>query len=590
MAILTFPSDDLMYINSPASIASQVQVEDDVLYNYIRYYNLEASYPSEQELANIREEVLGAINGSVRSINALRSQDDPKLTYIKGLPVHIVARAIMYMYIIRRFSLAGFDADPEYDVVGIYQESGSNKGNYSVSIDAIKIIASALNPAFVDKDLIEVYRKLLLLAPRTELCSEPNLVPLNNGIFDTRKKVLMPFDPDVIFLCKSAVNYNDSAVSPTITMPDGNVWQFDPWLAGLSDDPEIVKLLWQIISAALRPNVHWGRAALLYSSRGCSGKGTLCDLIRGLIGEARCASIPLDELGKDFALEQLIGKQTIICDENNVDYYIDKLANFKALVTGDVVSINRKYKTPITYRFKGLIIECINAYPKVKDKSDSFYRRQLIVPFDKCFTGSERPYIKDDYLKRTDVLEYIVYKAVNMDFDAFAIPEACKLMLDDVKESNVPHLEFFNEVKDHFTWDFLPFTFLYDTYKSWFKSTVNSRGDGMLGRNKFISAIVDIANAGDQWYCEDKHKLITVGNRMSKPEPIIGRYNVEDWYTPRWPHGSILDLSCPPSSKLNDTMRGLIRRGTTPADTGRTYPDPSNPFFTLTKDGQGDPS
>lgn len=55
---------------------------------------------------------------------------------------------------------------------------------------------------------------------------------------------------------------------------------------------------------------------------------------------------------------------------------------------------------PVSFVFRGFMVQCVNEYPRVKDKSDSFFRRQLFVPFMKCFTGIERKYIKDDYLHR----------------------------------------------------------------------------------------------------------------------------------------------------------------------------------------------
>ena len=66
----------------------------------------------------------------------------------------------------------------------------------------------------------------------------------------------------------------------------------------------------------------------------------------------------------------------IITDENDVGTFIDKAANLKAIITGDAILINRKFKLPITYSFRGFMIQCLNEMPKIRDKSDSFFRRQ----------------------------------------------------------------------------------------------------------------------------------------------------------------------------------------------------------------------
>ena len=129
--------------------------------------------------------------------------------------------------------------------------------------------------------------------------------------------------------------------------------------------------------------------------------------MRRLAGEGTYASIPLTAFFQEFHLEPLIKANAVIVDENSVGIFIDSADNFKAAVTGDVILANRKQKTPVALRFRGMIIECVNEIPRVRDRSVSFMRRLLFVPFKKCFTGAERKYIKYDYLHRKEVLEYV---------------------------------------------------------------------------------------------------------------------------------------------------------------------------------------
>ena len=119
----------------------------------------------------------------------------------------------------------------------------------------------------------------------------------------------------------------------------------------LSDDPDIVNVLWEVLGAIVRPNVPWNKSAWFYSETGNNGKGTLCELMRQLCGDGSFASIPLSDMGKDFMLEPLTRATAIIVDENDVGTYIDKAANLKAIITNDAISINRKFKHAISYRF-----------------------------------------------------------------------------------------------------------------------------------------------------------------------------------------------------------------------------------------------
>ena len=126
-------------------------------------------------------------------------------------------------------------------------------------------------------------------------------------------------------------------------------------------------------------------------------------------------------------------------------------------VPADVIQVNRKFKTPIAFQFHGFMVQCLNEMPRIKDKSNSFFRRQLFIPFDKCFTGKERKYIKHDYLHRREVLEYVLHKVLNMDYYTLSEPESCKKALEEYKEFNDPVLQFVHEVLPLCVWDLLPF-------------------------------------------------------------------------------------------------------------------------------------
>ncbi len=314
-------------------------------------------------------------------------------------------------------------------LLGIYQPDGPDAGLYITSELGIKRIIASIVPGILQKDANEVVFNLQLKAPTVQRCTDPDLIAVNNGIFDFKTKQLLPFSPEYVFLNKSRTDYVAAPVNPVLTMPDGLPWDVESWMADLSDDPEVVALLWQIIGATLRPFVSWNKSAWFYSTIGNNGKGTLCTLMRNLCGPGTFASIPTGDFSNDFRLEPLIHATSIIVDENNVGDYIDKAANLKAVITGDAIQINRKFKMPIAFEFHGFMVQCVNDMPRIRDKSDSFYRRQLFVPFDKCFTGQERTYIKSDYLARPEILEYVLWKVLNMDYDQLDEPTACLKVL-----------------------------------------------------------------------------------------------------------------------------------------------------------------
>lgn len=526
------------------------QIIDEVTDAYIANLDMD-NLPTPEEMSN---ELVNLVEDEIALENDVRGKGR-KFKAPETLLFDQIAQLMAKIYPIARISCAGASADDSYDLLAIYMDSGVNEGTYSTSEDDIYKLAIRFNRRLSQGEFAELLHRLRILVPRKVRCMDRDLIAVNNGIFNYETKTLNPFDPEYVFLTKSHVDYNPSAVNITIHNSDDNTdWDIESWMSSLSDDPDIVDLLWQILGAIIRPHVRWNKSAWLFSESGNNGKGTLCELMRSLCGESAYAAIPLNDFGKDFMLEPLTRSTAIIVDENDVGTFVDKAANLKAIITNDVISINRKFKTPISYQFYGFMVQCLNEFPRIKDKSDSFYRRQLFIPFDKCFTGKERKYIKEDYLHRAEVLEYVLYKVLNMNYYTLSEPISCKNVLDEYKEFNDPVRQYFEEFEDVFAWDLLPFSFLYELYKAWFKK--NSPSGMLQSKNKFISEIVNIAKTSSKWYCLDKSKTIRSSGKMTLPEPLIAQYDLQDWMDQSYKGGDVNKL-CQP--KLSDFYRGLLR-------------------------------
>lgn len=516
---------------------------------------------------NISEEATQDIEGLIVLENTSRGKKYG-LRVLEVLPNSVIAQFMAAMFPIRCIACAGLETDPKFDLLCLYQEDGPDAGTYMESENELYKLAIRYNVQLTQNGFKEICRRLRGIVPRVARTMDPDLIAVNNGIFNFRTKELLPFSPDYVFLAKSHVNYDPDAVNVTIhNSTDDTDWDVESWVESLSDDPEIVELLWQIMGAIVRPFVPWNKSAWFYSEEGNNGKGTLCALMKQLCGETAVATIPISDFGKDFMLEPLTRATAIIVDENDVGTFIDKAANLKAVVTGDEISINRKFMIPIRHRFFGFMVQCVNEVPRVKDKSDSFYRRQLVVPFTKCFTGRERKYIKSDYLKRPEVLRYVLYRVLNMDHYELSNPAACQAVLREYQTYNDPVRQFFQDVETRFAWNALPFEFLYDLYKAW-SSRYNPSGT-LQGRNTFQKEIRNVAKCSTMWYpAPDRFRT---KHMMDAPEPMIVEFNLTDWMNPNATASSnpdVLARTCP-----KDRYRGLLRYGYGPDgdkdDTGR---------------------
>ncbi len=504
--------------------------------------------------SRIEQELLDHTNGEFALENQGRTGTH-RINLLKRLTFSQVAQLLIDLHHVVRIAPGGMNTDRDYDLLAVYIPEGEDAGIYATSEDQIRSIARRYNRELTLAEAKEVNTVLREEAPRVFRCSDRDMIAVNNGIFNYKTKEFMPFSPEYVFVSKSRVDYVPGAESPRINTPDGDEWEVEEWVRTLSDDPEIVDLLWEIMGAIVRPHVRWNKSAWFYSEQGNNGKGTLVELMRNLVGAGSYASIPINDFGKDFMLEPLTRANAILVDENDVGTYVDRAANLKAIITNDVISINRKNRVPIAYQFWGFMVQCLNEFPLIKDKSESFYRRQLFVPFTKNFGGVERRYIKDDFVSRDAVLQYVLHRVLHMDYYTLSTPAATQLVLDEYKEFNDPVRAFWSDFEDLFVWDLLPFTFLYDLYIAWF-SRVNPSGSA-IGRNRFIKDLLIVISASNIWYCADKSAKNRPGTKMNNPEPLIMKFNLKDWMNSTYP-GTDPNKKCI-VSPLMPMYRGILR-------------------------------
>lgn len=376
-----------------------------------------------------------------------------------------------------------------------------------------------------------------------QLTETPYKTIVNNGIYNHATHELEPFTPDYIAITKLTTNYNPHATLPVIHISKTKTWDVDLWLKGLAGktahqyDRDTYNLFWQIIRSAINPYGINQKTLIFYAESGNNGKGTFGQLIKNIIGYGNYSSVSLADFGKDFRLEPLIGSHLNIADENAVDGYIDDLTALKNITTGDDITINRKNKSVITTRITLTNIQMMNSLPKTKDKTDSLYRRFRFIPFLTSFTNNgENPAIKNDYINRPDVKEYVLKKALELEpFVEFINPKRSQVLLNDYKEDNDPVVEFWNEFHNQFKWTRIPSAFAYDLFKAWFEQ--NNPRQMPLKRNTFLKSTKNwmTSNTNSGWlYRASASQKMHIKNEMDADEPLITEYKLENWYNPTY--------------------------------------------------------
>jgi len=490
--------------------------------------------PSAAELRHI---LYNRIFEFIERENVNRGKGRSRLPLPEALPNYAVACAIAFLEEIRIIDLAASTRDKNNGLYiynrtsGLYELCSKSRG------DTLMRLAMQYRTNIGAKDAAEIISYLRVMSEVVTETKDPNLLFVGNGIFNLTTKKLQQFSPDYVSVKKIKTCYDENAKNVVIHNDrDGTDWDFDSWFNGLSDDPEVIKLLWQVIAASTRTNVRWGKAIFLYSEVGNNGKGTLCRLIRNLLGDENVACIAINEFSQPYMLSQLIGATAVICDEVDVAAYSEKNAVFKSVVTADAVQINVKYEDPVTVEFNGIVIECLNGFPKSADKSGSFYRRCLFIPFDKNYSVGERKYIKSDYIQRPEVLQYVLKKAIEIPyFEEFDEPEVCKKLLEEYKQENDSVICFLEDILPEMQWDLLPYKLLGSLYQKWYlEANPAGRVAGIESVSRRIRSIIRDGRF-PEWTIT-KECPLDAGKYMVGIDPVVRRYELKQWYCPKDNH------------------------------------------------------
>lgn len=306
-------------------------------------------------------------------------------------------------------------------------------GLYSDSADLFNQLCHTFDTRVHPKTWDSIKKVVRLKTKMRPTFSDPTLIPVNNGVVNLETKELMPFSPDYVITAKISTDYQVNPVKPLF---DGK-FDFDNWLSEIAcHDDEVITLLWQIMNEAINPNHTRGKMAILYGE-GNNGKGTFQSLLINLIGLSNVSALKPDQFMEKFKLSSLIGKVCNIGDDIS-SKYLDEVSDLMSIVTGDTITIEEKHLPSYEVSLKLFCLFSGNALPNARNKSQGWYRRLCIVPFNADFNGSkEIPEIKNIYLKDRQLLEWVLWKIINIEpFEKFIEPSVVTKTLDNYKKDN----------------------------------------------------------------------------------------------------------------------------------------------------------
>ena len=138
--------------------------------------------------------------------------------------------------------------------------------------------------------------------------------------------------------------------------------------------------------------------AILLLGDGANGKSTYLRAVLAFIGNNNAAALSLHKLENDrFSAARLIGRLANICpDLPGTD--LTSTSVFKAITGGDTMMAEHKFKDSFEFVPYSHLVFSANHPPKSQDASPAFFRRWVVVPFDRTFADGGPDTIPSDKL------------------------------------------------------------------------------------------------------------------------------------------------------------------------------------------------
>lgn len=491
--------------------------------------------------STLGQHLLGILNLIITLNNSHLERGD-KFRSRKKLPVPLVSRLVHDTYTIKNVSLLSSKfstkATKSGCVLSYYcDERFKNPKDYGLYIqgeDKIRSIIYSFDSSYDSKDVDTILSTIRDTAPIVLQDQNPNLLPLKDYILNTETLKKIKYNENLIFTTKIPVNYNPNAEDVEFELLNGDVLTVDKFFKQYANgDKETEEALWKVASAVIGFNKDIEKCVVFYSQSGNNGKGTFCELLRSLVGHENTCSIPIDQWSGRFTKSVLIGAKAVIVDENNVGKYIEETADFKAAVTHDMLTIDIKNKDPIQYAFDGVMVQCVNKILKFKDDTESHYRRFALIEFKANYRGIQDKSVKEVFVKDERVLEYVLKRIVELGkFDDIQTPSKSMYVMEDTKNTNNPVRDFWKELKDQLAWDILPYDFAFQLFEGWNDKDGGGRKYRKRNFLNDLKAVIDEENiSGDDtsWTYTIEDEKIRTSDRLEKPEPLILKYNLNDW-------------------------------------------------------------
>ncbi len=330
-----------------------------------------------------------------------------------------------------------------------------------------------------------------------------NLIPFQNGVLNftdymNGKIVLTPPTPALFSMNVIPYEFDESAESAE-------------WISFLNDifnkDQSRINLLAEWMGYNCVPDMSYEKM-MIYTGRPRSGKSTVLEAMRHMLGYGQCCESSFHSLCGPFGLQPLEGTlAALIGDaktpkERESDSALEKLLQ---IVGGDPVTINRKGITQIPIvQLKCRFTMAMNELPAFADHANALEPRLNLLHFENSYVGREDRMLKYRLNKEADrgklinfALRGLKRLRENQKFtlpkSSFQLQNQFRVISNPIYEFGAECCEFATTIVERVSVDYRTVkTELYEVWRMWCKANGRSAGIKPLFYSRFLASYPDL--------------------------------------------------------------------------------------------------
>src|SRR5690349_3096838 len=247
----------------------------------------------------------------------------------------------------RRYEAGAWLTVPELRIKYEVQVAAAKYGKVTVTAGTVSSITELIRQRVAVSDLL--------------FDANPNIIVFRDCVLDLATWTTVPHSPDHYATSKLSFDYDPDAALP----------EWDRFLLHLPY-PEFMQ---RFAGLCLTPETKYEIALWLWGPPG-GGKSTYIEALCAMLGAKACV-LGLSEIERSqFALSQLPGR-TLAVSTELPGRLVRASHIINAIISGELIPVERKYVNPYTIRPHAKIIWGMNALPAIGNEGVGIFRRVL---------------------------------------------------------------------------------------------------------------------------------------------------------------------------------------------------------------------